>query len=293
MTNLILHIPHSSDKIPMDKGFVVDKKILAQEIIKLTDWYTDDLFLFEDSVIVRADFSRIFCDTERFSDDSQEVMAKYGMGVLYEKSDDGVAIREVNPKLREDILNNYYWPHHNKLNQAVNDQLISNGRALIVDCHSFPSDPLIRDLSQDENRPDFNIGTDSFHTPNDLIEISKYFFKERGYSLGIDSPYSGTMVPISHYQKTKNVSSIMLEINRALYLNEPGNQKSSNYLAVKKTVNEYLKLIQTTHEKSSHRAKISENNKWLFPTDGFGEMEKGRTNSKDIYEKSRKNNTDL
>ena len=73
------------------------------------------------------------------------------------------------------------------------------------------------------------------------------------------------MVPINHYQKTKNVSSIMLEINRALYLNEPGNQKSSNYLAVKKTVNEYLKLIQTTHEKSSHRAKISENNKWLFP----------------------------
>tara|TARA_B100000767_G_scaffold266529_1_gene284042 strand:+ start:5811 stop:6692 length:882 start_codon:yes stop_codon:yes gene_type:complete len=293
MTNLILHIPHSSDKIPMDKGFVADKKLLTQEIIKLTDWYTDDLFLFEESIIVQADFSRIFCDTERFSDDSQEVMAEYGMGVLYEKLDDGSVMREVNPKLREDILNNYYWPHHNKLNQAVNDQLISNGRALIVDCHSFPSDPLIRDLSQEENRPDFNIGTDSFHTPNDLIEISKYFFEERGYSLGIDSPYSGTMVPINHNQKTKNVSSIMLEINRALYLNEPGNQKSSNYLAVKKTVNEYLKLLQTVYDKITHRAKISENNKWLFPTDGFGEMEKGRTNSKDIYEKSRKNNTDL
>ncbi len=277
----------------MDKGFVADKKLLTQEIIKLTDWYTDDLFLFEESIIVQADFSRIFCDTERFSDDSQEVMAEYGMGVLYEKLDDGSVMREVNPKLREDILNNYYWPHHNKLNQAVNDQLISNGRALIVDCHSFPSDPLIRDLSQEENRPDFNIGTDSFHTPNDLIEISKYFFEERGYSLGIDSPYSGTMVPINHNQKTKNVSSIMLEINRALYLNEPGNQKSSNYLAVKKTVNEYLKLLQTVYDKITHRAKISENNKWLFPTDGFGEMEKGRTNSKDIYEKSRKNNTDL
>lgn len=248
MTNLILHIPHSSDRIPMDKGYVVDRKTLDEEIIKLTDWYTDDLFSLEDSIIVRADFSRIFCDTERFSDDSQEVMAQYGMGVLYEKSDDGSLIREINSKLREEILNNYYWPHHEKLNQAVDDQLESNGKALIVDCHSFPSNPLIRDLSQRENRPDFNIGTDVFHTPKYLIEISKNFFEKKGYSLGVDWPYSGSIVPLNHYQKTKNVSSIMLEINRSLYLNEPGNQKSSNYLAIKETINEYLKELKTAFE---------------------------------------------
>ena len=245
MTSLILHIPHSSSKIPTDKGYVVDKKILDQEIIKLTDWYTDDLFFIEGSIIVKAEFSRIFCDTERFSEDSQEVMAKYGMGVLYEKLDDGSIIRDVSTKLREEILNNYYWPHHEKLNQAVNEQLELNGKALIVDCHSFPSNPLIRDLNQEQNRPDFNIGTDPFHTPKHLIEISKNFFKEKGYSLGVDWPYSGSIVPLNHYQKTKNVSSIMLEINRALYLNEPGNQKSNNYLAVKKTIVEYLKVIKT------------------------------------------------
>ena len=245
MTKLILHIPHSSDKIPMDEGYVVDKKILDEEIIKLTDWYTDDLFSFEDSIIVKADFSRIFCDTERFSDDSQEVMAKYGMGVLYETADDGSVIREVNPKLREEILSNYYWPHHEKLNQAVINQLESDGKALIVDCHSFPSKPHIRNLCQDENRPDFNIGTDSFHTPNYLIEISQDFFKEKGYTLGVDWPYSGSIVPLNHYQKTKTVSSIMLEVNRALYLNEPGNQKSSNYLAIKETINEYLNSLKT------------------------------------------------
>ena len=150
--------------------------------------------------------------------------------------------------LREDILSNYYCPHHEKLNQAVNDQLESNGKALIVDCHSFPSRPLIRDLSQEDNRPDFNIGTDSFHTPNYLIEISKEFFKEKGYSLGIDWPYSGSIVPLHHYQKTKNVSSIMLEINRALYLNEPGNQKSNNYIKTKQTVTEYLNILKTAFD---------------------------------------------
>lgn len=247
MKKLILHIPHSSDKIPFNKGYVVDSKALDREIIKLTDWYTDDLFLFENSIIIKADFSRIFCDTERFSDDSQETMARCGMGVLYEKSDAGSVIREINTKLREDILKNYYWPHHMKLNQAVNDQLELNGEALIVDCHSFPSYPLIRDLCQKKNRPEFNIGTDYFHTPKYLIEISKEFFKEKGYTLGVNWPYSGSIVPLNHYKKTKNVSSIMLEINRALYLNEPGNQKSSNYMKIKETVTEYLNMLKTAY----------------------------------------------
>ena len=37
----------------------------------------------------------------------------------------------------------------------------------------------------------------------------------------------------------------MLEINRVLYLNEPGNQKSSNYIKAKETVTEYLKIVKT------------------------------------------------
>jgi N-formylglutamate amidohydrolase len=115
---------------------------------------------------------------------------------------------------------------------------------MIVDCHSFPSKPFIRDLDQSTNRPDFNIGTDPFHTPKELIELSKEFFQNKGYSLGIDWPYSGSLVPMSHYHKTKEVQSIMLEVNRALYLDEPSNEKSRGYAGIKETVREYLALIR-------------------------------------------------
>ncbi len=244
MKKIILHIPHSSTGIPFTKGYVVEQEVLDSEILKLTDWYTDDLFSCENSIPIRADFSRIFCDTERFADDSQEIMAKYGMGVLYEKTDDGRPLRKVTEELRNEILSNFYEPHHHKLTKTVDDELNKNGKTLIVDCHSFPDIPIVRDLDQRANRPDFNIGTDSFHTPQKLVKVAEEFFKSKGCSLGVDEPYKGALVPLKHYRKTKNVYSIMLEINRKLYLNEPTNKKSENYLQTKKVVGEFLEVMR-------------------------------------------------
>ncbi len=68
---VILHIPHSSTKIPVTDGYIVDNETLKNEILKLTDWYTDELFYSEYDIMIKADFSRIFCDPERFVDDTQ------------------------------------------------------------------------------------------------------------------------------------------------------------------------------------------------------------------------------
>ena len=243
---IILHIPHSSINIPIEGGYLVDKAILDKEILKLTDWYTADLFHSEVEDMIIADFSRIYCDPERFSDDTQEIMANFGMGVLYEKSDDGVTIRNVTPEYREKVLNDYYKPHHAKLNGSVNNQLKHFGKALILDCHSFSSKPFLRDLDQTLNRPDFNIGTDNYHTPKELTDFAIKFFEEKGYSVGLDWPYSGSIVPIEHYGLNKIVQSIMLEVNRALYLKEPGNEKSAYYPEIKKLIQEFIWSLRAT-----------------------------------------------
>jgi len=241
---IILHIPHSSTSIPLLEGFIIDSIDLENEILKLTDWYTDDLFYSNEDEMIIAPFSRIFCDPERFTDDSQEVMAQYGMGVLYEKSDEGEIIRKVTPALREKILADYYWKHHTDLSRAVNNQLEYFGKAQIIDCHSYPNIPLKRDLDQNSNRPDFNIGTDSYHTPNELIDLSVDFFNRSGYSLGIDVPYSGSIVPLEHYQNNNNVQTIMLEVNRKLYLNEPCNEKAESYHTIKELTQRYIRTIK-------------------------------------------------
>jgi N-formylglutamate deformylase len=248
MKKLILHIPHASTHVPFMDGYTINLEELESEILKLTDWHTDDLFNSPGDIMVVADFSRVFCDPERFVPDELEVMAQYGMGALYTKSDEGNTIRELSPKLSDRILQSYYWKHHEKLNDAVRGQLNQYAEATIIDCHSFPDIPFHRDLNQDTPRPDFNIGTDSFHTPAEYIQFSKDFFEERGYSLGIDWPYKGTLVPGEYYQKDNRVKSIMLEVNRKLYLREGSNERSENYQVIKNVVREYLDQIHSFFE---------------------------------------------
>ena len=240
MKKLILHIPHSSTTIPSLEGYINDKTKIENEIIKLTDWYTDELFQSDYDEMIVTPFSRLFCDVERFQNDEDEIMSKVGMGALYERFDDDEVLRTVTPLYRENIIWDYYREHHIRLAQVVSTQLDLYGSALIIDCHSFPSTPLLKAIKQSNNPPDFNIGTDPFHTPTELTEIAINYFNNLGYSCGLDWPYSGTIVPMKYYKKNKNVYSIMLEVNRKLYLNEPTNEKSVEFEKIKKVIEGFL-----------------------------------------------------
>ena len=247
MKKLLLHIPHSSTYIPSNEGYVADEYKIQNEILKLTDWYTDDLFNSEKDINIITPFSRIFCDVERFENDEEEVMAKVGMGVLYERCDNGEVLREVTPAIRETVKQNYYRKHHAEFSTAVQKQLQEEGSALIIDCHSFPSTPLQCAINQTKNTPDFNIGVDPFHTSSELTEIAIEYFRKLGYSWGLDWPYSGTIVPMEYYKKNNKVQSIMLEVNRRLYLDEPTANKSTNYDKAKEVVLEFLDVIRNYH----------------------------------------------
>ncbi len=250
MKQLILHIPHSSTKIPYKDGFVIDEKLLNHEIIKLTDWYTNDLFFSEEDISIVADFNRIFCDPERFADDKEEEMANYGMGVLYERTDMGKKMRTVDANLRERIINSFYLPHHKKFLKAVSSQLDLYQEVIIIDCHTFSDIPFERDLNQEPNRPDINIGTDNYHTPQSLIDFTTDFFKSRNLTVGIDWPYSGTIIPLEYYGTDKRVKSIMIEINRKLYLKEGTNIKLPGYNQLKNIIGDYLKKIKLVNNLS-------------------------------------------
>lgn len=222
---VILHIPHAATDIPDPflEDYCISERELEREKLRLTDWYTDELFGFEDESveIVRFPFSRLLVDPERFRDDRNEPMAKLGMGALYSR---GSRLQRIRPFLtpqKQALLLAIYDDHHRKLEQAVQRALDRYGCALIVDCHSFPEYALPCHQYNSPCLLGFGIGTDPFHTPEALKTYFGHNLQRSNNSLvAIDQPFSGSLVPSRYYLKDSRVHSIMIEINRSIYMNE-------------------------------------------------------------------------
>jgi len=230
----ILHVPHSSTIIPQEvrTNIILNDEDMAHQILKMTDWYTDELFFQKDDrfEMVRYPVSRFVLDPERFEDDESELMAKLGMGVIYTQTSEGQKLRDpVSPETRERMLNQYYRPHHRCLTRAVSSTLSKNGKALVLDCHSFPSAPQPYETDQRKERPDICLGTDSFHTPRRLEELLRDKFIAQGFTVQINRPFGGALVPMKFYRQEKAVSAIMIEVNRKLYMDERTGCRLSNF----------------------------------------------------------------
>jgi len=212
--SIIMHIPHSGTQFPFGKLSYFDKSILERDIEQSTDHHTNIIFQTPYTSLVST-FSRLWCDVERFKKDS---MDDIGRGYFYTKNSQGEVIR--NTALKSYVYRKYFKPYHAKFTKMVTTKLKETGIAIIIDCHSFNNNPLPFESVETKDRPDICIGTDFYHTPKHLIDYVTGYFKNKGYSVKINTPYGGTMVPIKYYRKNENVSSIMIEINKKLYMDD-------------------------------------------------------------------------
>lgn len=218
LNSIILHIPHSKTLIPQDAiNDYVSLDILNNEISLLTDHATDKIFDIKNINKIIFPYSRVFCDVERLND-NEEVMFQYGRGYYYTKTDDGIVLRNENNK--DNVYNNYYLKHHDLLTTIVEDKLNENNLCVLVDCHSFSDIPFKTDINQNLNRPDFCIGVDSYHTPEWLYKPFINYLNDNNYSVQINSPYDGTIIPTKFYKKNKSVYGMMIEVNRKLYMKD-------------------------------------------------------------------------
>ena len=241
-TEILIHLPHSSYFIPQEYKhlFLIDEKELKKEQLLMTDSYTDELFNTKNKKIIFP-ISRLICDVERFRNEQDEEMTKQGMWVCYTKTHNQKNLKKVTKAHKQEILNKFYDKHHQVFENEVENILNTNKKCLIIDAHSFSSKALPYELYKEDARPDICLGTDDFHTNKEITNYFKKAFKDKGYEVKINSPFKGTIVPLKFYKQEKRVQSIMIEINRSIYMNEKTGKKKQNFLTLKKDIEEILK----------------------------------------------------
>jgi len=239
---MILHIPHASSTIPYQfrDQFILSDEELSKEHLGLTDAFTDELFQNQAAQVVYFPYSRLLVDVERFSSDKQEPMSRVGMGMIYTRAISGSPLRRNLNKQERANLGEFYDKHHLMLTQKVEGELAQKGRALIIDCHSFSSKPLTCDANQSPLRPDICLGVDDFHTPDEIVSNLNDGFSSLGFSVEINNPYVGTIVPHKWYGKDERVRSVMIEINRRLYMNESTGKKLEYFTALRNELSQIL-----------------------------------------------------
>lgn len=210
----LLHIPHASTHIPDYAGFDLEK--VENNLTCMTDWATDEIFDVNGIGRIVVPFSRLFCDVERLSDNA-EPMYKIGRGFFYTNGYDGAELRKMDTELKQRVFRDYYQTHHELFFHEVNNRLKQYGVCHIIDCHSFNEEP-IGSLVGNPASPDICIGTDAYHTPDYLLRYTMNFWTEHGYSVELNNPYSGCIIPSEFYETEKNVKGIMIEINKRLYM---------------------------------------------------------------------------
>ena len=109
--------------------------------------------------------------------------------------------------------------------------------ALLLDCHSFPSE--LSDI-------DICIGyNEDWSKPNKkTIELAVNLFEDNGYKVGINEPYSNSETPDCPFE----YQSMMLEVNKKAYM-EPDSLRIKQPDSKKSNVRDLINILLSELEK--------------------------------------------
>jgi len=225
-SKVILHVPHSATFIPEDARelILLSDEELKAELDEMTDTLTEAVALKAAELsgskpwLFINNFSRLVIDPERFPDE-REAMNAVGMGAVYQKTSIGTQLRNLDPTLEKQLLDDYFHPYAEALSDLVAQRFAALGEVTLIDVHSYRVNQHPNAINHGQLRPPICIGTDSFHTPEWLIEAAQSAFSIIGENY-LNQPYSGTYVPLSFYEKESKITSVMMETRADTFLSE-------------------------------------------------------------------------
>ena len=139
----------------------------------------------------------------------------------------------------QERLKNVYDVYHKRLQQNIDAILDKFGFCLVLDCHSMPSK--ICSIIDDRSGIDICLGNlFSQSCPQDISDFFAGQFWNKNYNVEFNCPYSGAFITFNYCQPRRNMWTLQLEVNRALYADEAMLEKNELFDNVSNDISEAI-----------------------------------------------------
>lgn len=241
---VVLASPHSGRRYT--DAFLRQAQLGEVALRRSEDAYVDEIFADAPAVgapLVKALFPRTFVDANRepleldadmFWDrlpwriNRTSPRVRSGLGVIARVGANGASIYDA-PLSASDArarLRGYYFPYHRALKQLIRRTKERFGYAILIDCHSMPSQAVARTSAgpaSSGGRRGVDMVLGDCHGVScmpQLTESAEAALLDLGYTVVRNSPYAGGFTTRHYGRPADHVHALQIEVNRRLYMDE-------------------------------------------------------------------------
>lgn len=247
---LVFNSPHSG-RVYL-KNFLEASRLDLHDLRRSEDTFVEQLFasvVAHGAPLMHAHFPRAYLDVNRepyeldpalISEslpryaNTQSVRVVGGLGTIARVVTESEEIYREQLSLGAALtrIRELYKPYHAALNELMDACTRKFGIAVLIDCHSMPSNPL---FETDGVRPDFVLG-DRFSTScsPEFTRLVAEQLKAMGYVVAFNKPYAGGYITEHYGRPSRHRHALQIEINRALYMDEDTYKRTGNFEHVRR-----------------------------------------------------------
>ena len=245
---LIVSSPHSGSIYP--QSFLAKSRLDPLTLRRSEDAYVDKLFagaVAAGAPLLHARFPRAYLDVNRepyeldprmfdgrlpSQANTRSVRVAGGLGTIARVVSDSQEIYKGRLPVDEikQRIEGLYEPYHNLLRRLIERAWQNFGVAVLLDCHSMPSQPNIGARPGDGVRADIILG-DRYGTSCEprLAAVLESALLRRGFVVGRNKPYAGGFITENYGSPALGSHAIQIEVNRGLYMDEASLAQHDNF----------------------------------------------------------------
>ncbi len=224
--------------------FLGQSRLSPLMLRKSEDALVDQIFQFAPTLgapLMAATFPRAYVDVNRepfeldprlftgplpTNANHKSVRVAAGLGTIARVVGDGLEIYRKPLSLEEALwrITNFYLPYHRRLRQLIDLQLTRFETAILIDCHSMPTN------RRNGQPADIVIG-DRFGKAahHELVAYLIELLEAKGLKVARNAPYAGGYITEHYGTPEAGVHAIQVEVSRGLYMDEVAIEPHSGF----------------------------------------------------------------